>query len=55
MEEQKIKCTVENCKYNKNKEQRCSLKEIIVTPTYEDYETETADDSMCGSYENIDE
>ena len=55
MGEQKIKCTVESCKYNKNKEQRCSLKEIIVTPTYEDYNPETCDESMCSSYESQDE
>ena len=55
MEEQKINCTVYNCKYNKNGEGRCNLKEIIVTPTYDDYETKSADESMCGSYKNENE
>ena len=53
MEEQKINCTVESCKYNKNKEHECSLKQIIVTPM-ENVDTKSADESMCSSYENED-
>lgn len=46
---QKINCTVTSCKYNKNQEQECSLKQIIVTPT-QDCKTENPDESMCSSY-----
>lgn len=47
---QKINCTVESCKYNKNQEQLCSLEQIIVTPI-QDCHTEEPDESMCSSYE----
>lgn len=46
---QKINCTVTSCKYNKNQEQECSLKQIIVTPT-QDCKTKNPDESMCSSY-----
>ena len=51
MEEQKIKCTVSSCKYNKNGEHKCRLKQILVTPM-ENRETKKADESMCSSYKN---
>lgn len=47
---QKINCTVESCKFNKNKERLCSLEQIIVTPM-QDCHTKEADESMCSSYE----
>ena len=49
---QKINCTVESCKYNKNKEQECTLQQIVVTPI-ENCDTKQADESMCSSYKNI--
>lgn len=48
---QKINCTVTSCKYNKIKEQECSLQQIIVTPI-ENCDTMQADESMCSSYRN---
>ena len=48
-ENQKINCTVTSCKYNKNQEQECSLKQIIVTPT-QNCNTQSSDESMCSSY-----
>ena len=48
---QKINCTVESCKYNKNSEHKCTLDQIIVTPM-ENCDTKQADESMCSSYEN---
>ena len=51
---QKINCTVTSCKYNKNKEQECSLKQIIVTPI-QDCKTKNPDESMCSSYKYDDE
>ena len=53
MEEQKINCTVESCKFNQNKEHKCILKQIMVTPI-DNCDTKTADESMCSSYENDD-
>ena len=49
--EQKINCTVTSCKYNKEKEQLCSLKQIVVTPIENCY-TKQPDESMCSSYLN---
>lgn len=46
---QRINCTVTSCKYNKNQEQECSLKQIIVTPI-QDCKTKNPDESMCSSY-----
>ena len=48
---QRINCTVTSCKYNKNQEQECSLKQIIVTPT-QNCNTKNTDESMCSSYKN---
>ncbi len=52
--DQKINCTVTSCKYNKNQEQECSLRQIIVTPI-QDCDTKEPDESMCSSYKYIDE
>ncbi len=46
---QKINCTVTSCKYNKNKEQECTLEQIMVTPVQE-CKTTNPDESMCSSY-----
>lgn len=50
-EKQKINCTVSSCKYNEKDENKCSLKQIIVTPI-ENCDTCQADESMCSSYKN---
>ena len=47
---QKISCTVETCKYNDEADGRCTLNEIIVTPT-KGCNTKKADESKCSSYE----
>ncbi len=49
--DQKINCTVTSCKYNKEGDQECSLKQIIVTPI-ENCDTKQPDESMCSSYRN---
>ena len=46
---QKINCTVTSCKYNKNKEQECTLEQIMVTPVQE-CKTTNPDESMCSNY-----
>ena len=51
---QKINCTVTSCKYNKNQEQECSLKQIIVTPI-QDCKTKNPEESMWSSYKDDDE
>lgn len=48
---QKINCTVKSCKFNKEKEQECELKQIVVTPIENCY-TKQPDESMCSSYLN---
>lgn len=47
---QRISCTVSSCKYNDNGDGRCTLSEIIVTPT-KGCNTKKADESKCSSYE----
>ena len=49
MENQTINCTVTSCKYNKNQEQECSLRQIVVTPI-QNRATKQPDESMCSSY-----
>ena len=49
-EKQKINCTVSSCIYNENEEQKCSLKQIIVTPK-QNCNTCNPEESMCSSYE----
>ena len=51
---QEIKCSVTSCKYNENQRQQCSLRQIIVTPI-ENCDTKQPDESMCSSYENVEE
>ena len=48
---QKINCTVATCKYNNKKNAKCTLESIHVAPI-KNMDTETADESMCASYEN---
>ena len=48
---QKINCTVSSCKYNDEKWQECSLKQIVVTPI-ENCDTCKPDESMCSNYKN---
>ena len=50
--QQKINCTVLTCKYNDTQCQKCNLEQIIVEPM-QNYQTKKADESMCGSYEYI--
>lgn len=51
---QQINCTVSSCKYNNNQKQKCELQAIQIEPILECSTTE-ADESMCASYENINE
>lgn len=51
MDNQKIKCTVESCKYNNCNNQQCILKEICVTPMGSEH-VKKPDESMCSSYKN---
>lgn len=46
---QKISCTVGSCKYNDELDGRCTLSEIIVTPT-KNCTTKQTDESKCSSY-----
>lgn len=48
-EKQKINCTVGSCEFNNVQDQKCTLKQIIVTPTPNNH-TENPDESMCSSY-----
>lgn len=47
----KINCTVATCKFNNKKKAKCTLESIHVAPI-QNMDTETADESMCASYEN---
>lgn len=47
---QKINCTVNSCKFNDEKKQKCQLEQIVVEPI-EQCDTQEPDESMCGSYE----
>ncbi len=49
-EKQKINCTVSSCRYNNQEKGKCTLQAIHVAPI-DDMNTETADESMCASYE----
>ena len=46
---QKISCTVNSCIYNNSADGRCTLNEIIVTPT-KHCNTKKSDESKCSSY-----
>ncbi len=50
-EKQKINCTVGSCKFNDGQEQKCQLKQIVVTPII-GTDTKQADESMCSSYKH---
>ena len=47
---QKIKCTVESCKYNNCDDRMCELKQIEVQACQGGSTGMPADESMCGSY-----
>ena len=47
---QKIKCTVESCKYNNCDESLCELRQIEVQACPGCSNGNPADESMCGSY-----
>lgn len=49
-ENQKINCTVSSCKYNNQQKEKCTLQAIHVAPI-QNVDTETADESMCASYQ----
>lgn len=51
---QEINCTVATCKYNNNQKGKCNLTAIQVEPVA-GYETMEADESICASYENIED
>ena len=51
---QEINCTVASCKYNNQENAKCILKSIQVAPI-DECDTQEPDESMCASYENIDE
>ena len=51
---QKINCTVSSCLYNDSETKKCMLEEISVEPC-SDCETQEADESMCGSYEYVED
>lgn len=50
---QKINCTVTSCKYNQDNK-ICSLEQIIITPKA-NCVSKNSDESMCSSYENVDQ
>lgn len=52
MDNQKINCTVESCRYNNCDAQECVLKQITVTPM-NNCNTKKPDESMCSSYRNL--
>lgn len=51
---QEINCTVTSCKYNNKENAKCILQSIQVEPIME-CETMEADESMCASYEHLEE
>ncbi len=48
---QKINCTVTNCKYNNQEKEKCTLQAIHIAPI-SNMNTEAADESMCASYKS---
>ena len=48
---QKIYCSVKNCKYNEQVQNSCTLQAINVEPTTNLKDTKKPDESMCASYE----
>jgi len=53
-ENQEINCTVASCKYNNNQKEKCTLQAIQVEPIA-NCDTMEADESMCASYEHIED
>lgn len=51
---QEIKCSVTSCKYNNSKDGKCILESIQVEPIME-CETKQPDESMCASYEYVED
>lgn len=51
---QKINCTVSSCLYNDITKSKCLLEEISIEPCY-DCDTKEPDESMCGSYECVED
>ena len=49
-----IKCDVESCKFQNNDDNYCTLEEIKVTSSTDD-EEQNKEDTICDSYESIDE
>lgn len=48
-ESQKIKCTVESCKYNNGAKNMCGLKAVTIKPTKNNVSGDT-DESLCSNY-----
>ena len=51
---QEINCTVTSCKYNNNKNGKCILESIQIAPI-DECDTMEADESMCASYEYLED
>lgn len=51
---QKINCSVTSCKYNNSEKGKCTLESIQVEPIME-CETMEPDESMCASYQYIED
>jgi len=51
---QEINCTVSSCKYNNQEKEKCILKSIQVAPI-DECNTEEPDESMCASYEYLED
>lgn len=52
MSNQKIKCTVESCKFNNCNDSLCELSQIEVKSCPGCSSGKASDESMCGSYKN---
>ena len=50
MENQKIHCNVNSCKYNDAQEEECNLDEITIQPCSNCHSGNPEDESMCGNY-----
>lgn len=51
-DKQCINCTVGSCVYNNENNQKCTLKEIMVSPCSNCNNGQAEDESMCRSYES---
>ena len=49
---QEINCNVESCKYNNKENSKCKLEAIQVMPI-EGVDTRKPDESMCATYEHV--